>query len=144
MVLKKSRLKTFSLHEYKIAVIASLQNDSRVVKPTLNKIMPCIILSAFFCIILFNGCTSSAENIKTSYDPDYKVLDRGKLDVIVKSRACALIAEDAVSGAKRNAQFHLRSVIGDQNHRREFQEVKRYNEGQKICVEMNIAALPPL
>lgn len=106
--------------------------------------MPRIILSAFFCIILFNGCTSTAENIKTSYDPDYKVLDRGKLDVIVKSRACALIAEDAVSGAKRNAEFHLRSVIGGQNHRREFQEVKRYNEGQKICVEMNVAALPPL
>ena len=103
-----------------------------------------IILSAFFCIILFNGCYKTAENIKTSYDPDYKVLDRGKLDVIVKSRACSLIAEDAVSGAKRNAEFHLRSVIGAQNHRREFQEVTRYKEGQKTCVEMSVAALPPL
>ena len=103
-----------------------------------------IILSAFFCNILFNGCTSTAENIKTSYDPNYKVLDHGKLDVIVKSRACALIAEDAVSGAKRNVEFHLRSVIGAQNHRREFQEVTRYKEGQKICVEMSVAALPPL
>ena len=106
--------------------------------------MPRIILSTFFCTILFNGCTSTAENIKTSYDPDYKVLDRGKLDVTVKSRACALIAEDAVSGAKRNAQFHLRSVIGAQNHRSEFQEVARYKEGQKICVEMSVVALHPL
>ena len=106
--------------------------------------MPHIILSALFCIILFNGCTTTAEDIKTSYDSDYKVLDRGKLDVIVKSRACALIAEDAVLGAKRNAKFHLRSVIGAQNHRREFQEVTRYKEGQKICVEMIVAALPPL
>ena len=106
--------------------------------------MPHIILSAFFCIILFNGCTSTAENIKTSYDPDYKVLDRGKLDVIVKSRACALIGEDAFSGAKRNAEFHLRSVIGAKIYRREFQEVTRYKEGQKICVEMSVASLPPL
>jgi hypothetical protein len=106
--------------------------------------MPHIIFSAVFCFFLFNGCSSTAEKIKASYDPDYEVLDRGKLDVIVKSRACALIAEDAVSGAKRNAQFHLRSVIGDQNHRREFQEVKRYNEGQKICVEMSVSALTPL
>ena len=106
--------------------------------------MPRIILSVFYCIILFSGCTSTAENIKTSYDPDYKVLDRGKLDVIVKSRACALIAEDAVSGAKRNVEFHLRSVIGAKNHRRKFQEVRRYKEGQKICVEISVAALPPL
>ena len=103
-----------------------------------------IILSVFYCIILFSGCSSTAENIKTSYDPDYKVLDHGKLDVIIKSRACALIAEDAVSGAKRNVVFHLRSVIGGQNHRREFQEVMRYKEGQRICVEMSVAALPPL
>ena len=105
--------------------------------------MPRIIISAIFYIILLNACSSTVEDIKTSFDPDYKVLDRGKLDVIVKSRACALIAEDAVSAAKRNAKFHLRSIIGAQNHRREFQEVKRYNEGHKICVEMNVAALPP-
>ena len=103
-----------------------------------------IILSVIFSIILFNGCSSTVENIRTSYDPDYKVLDRGKLDVIVKSRACSLIAENAVSGAKRNAEFHLRSVIGAQNHRKEFLEVKRYNEGNNICVEMSVAALPPL
>ena len=103
-----------------------------------------IILFPLFCFILFSGCTPNAEDIKTSFDPNYKALDRGNLDVIVKSRVCALIAEDAVSGAKRNAEFHLRSVIGDQNHRREFQEVKRYIEGQKFCVEMSAAALPPL
>ena len=106
--------------------------------------MPRIILFTIFSLILYNGCTSTAEDIKTSFDPNYKVMDRGNLDVIVKSRVCALIAEDAVSGAKRNAEFHLRSVIGDQNHRREFQEVKRYIEGQKFCVEMSAAALPPL
>ena len=82
--------------------------------------------------------------MRTSFDPNYKVLDRGKLDVIVKSRACALIVEDAVSGAKRNAEFHLRGVIGAQNHRREFQEITRYKEGDKICLEMSAAALPPL
>ena len=103
-----------------------------------------IILLAIFCIILFNGCSSTVQNIKSSFDPDFKVLDRGKIDVIVKSRACALNTEDAVSGAKRNAEFHLRSVIGAQIYRKEFQEVKRYSEGHKICLEMIVVALPPL
>ena len=82
--------------------------------------------------------------MKTSFDDDYKVLDRGKLEVIVISQACALIIEDAITAARRNAEFHLRSVIGDQYHRREYNEVSRYNNGNKICIEMSAAALPPL
>ena len=103
-----------------------------------------IIILAIICIILFNGCSSTVQNIKTSFDPAYKVLDRGKVDVIVKSRACALIAKDAVLAAKRNSEFHLRSVIGAQNSHREFQEIKRYNNGNKVCVEMSVTSLSPL
>ena len=79
-----------------------------------------------------------------SYDPEYKVADRGKLDVIVKGRACAFLANNAVLYARQTAEFHLRSVIGSQNHRKEFQEVDRYFDGDKICVEISVAALPPL
>ena len=82
--------------------------------------------------------------MKKTFDRDYKVMDRGELDVIIKSQACALIAKEAFLGAKRNAEFHLRSIIGNQNHRTKFEEVNRYNNGKKICVEMIAVAIPPL
>ena len=100
----------------------------------------------FFIIIqiLFSGCSSTGNKFLAYYGPEYKVIDRGKLDVIVKARACALLTDDAVLYARQTAEFHLRSVVGSQNHRKEFQEVDRYFDGDKICVEMSAAALPPL
>ena len=103
-----------------------------------------IILFFIISQILFSGCSSNGKNFFVSYDSGYKVADRGKLDVIVKGRACALLADDAVLYARQTAEFHLRSVVGSQNHRKEFQEVDRYYDGDKICVEMSAAALPPL
>ena len=103
-----------------------------------------IILFFIISQILFSGCSSNGNKFLASYDPEYKVVDRGKLDIIVKARACALLADDAVLYARQTAEFHLRSVVGSQNHRKEFQEVDRYYDGDKICVEMNAVALPPL
>ena len=103
-----------------------------------------IILFFIISQILFSGCFSTGKKFQASYDPEYKVADRGKLDVIVKGRACALLAEDAVLYARQTAEFHLRSVVGSQNHRKEFHEVDRYYDGDKICVEMSAAALPSL
>ena len=103
-----------------------------------------IILFFIISQILFSGCSSTGNKFLASYDPEYKVADRGKLDVIVKGRACALLADDAVLYARQTAEFHLRSVVGSQNHRKEFQEVDRYYDGDKICVEMSAAALLPL
>jgi len=94
--------------------------------------------------ILFNGCSSDDNHFRSIYDPEYKVVDRGKLEVIVKGRACSLLLNDAILYASQTAEFHLRSVIGNQNHRKEFKEVDRYIVGEQICVEMSVAALPPL
>ena len=103
-----------------------------------------IILFFIISQILFSGCSSNGKKFLASYDPEYKVADRGKLDVIVKGRACALLDDDAVLYARQTAEFHLRSVVGSQNHRKEFQEVDRYYDGDKLCVEISVAALPPL
>ena len=103
-----------------------------------------IILFFIIIQILFSGCSSTGNKFLAFYDPEYKVADRGKLDVIVKGRACALLPDDAVLYARQTAEFYLRSVVGNQNHRKEFQEVDRYYDGDKICVEMSAAALPPL
>jgi len=103
-----------------------------------------IILFFIISQILFSGCSSTGNKFLASYDPEFKVADRGKLNVIVKGRACAFLADDAVLSARQTAEFHLRSVVGSQSHRKEFLEVDRYYDGDKICVEMSAAALPPL
>ena len=96
-----------------------------------------------FGLILIIGCTASKQKYQTFYDPEYKVIDRGELDVKVISRACSDTFEDALSAAKNNGRFHLRSVVGDQNHRIKYREVRSYNKQDKICVEMSASSFPP-
>ena len=103
-----------------------------------------IILFFIICQILFNGCSSAGKKFRAYYDPEYKVEDRGMLEVMVKGRACAFLADDAVLYARQTAEFHLRSVLGNINHRKEFKEVDRFIDGDQICVEMSATALPPL
>ena len=81
------------------------------------------------------------KNFKTIYNPEYKVIDRGGKNVIVKSIACSIFPENAISAAKRTAEYHLRSVLGDQSHRKEFKTINQYNDGQKTCIEISAKAL---
>ena len=106
--------------------------------------MRLIILFLIICQFFFNGCSLSGNKFRASYDQEYKVADRGMLKVIVKGRACSFRADDAVFYARQTAEFHLRSVVGNQNHRKEFKEIDRYFDGDQICVEMSAAALSPL
>jgi len=104
-------------------------------------------MKPFFQLILFVhffffGCSSASNKFKTLYDPEYKVRDRGGSDVIVKSRACSIFEKEAVSAARISAEFQLRSIIGGKNHLKKFKEIKRYNEGKRICVEMIAIGLP--
>ena len=97
------------------------------------------LLSHFF----YFGCSSVNNKFKTIYDSEYKVRDRGNSNVIVKSRACSIFEKDAVLEARRSAEFHLRSVIGGNNHPQiRFKEIKRYNQGERVCVEMIASGLP--
>ena len=89
------------------------------------------------------GCAPSKQKYQTLYDPEYKVIDRGALDVKVISRACSEKYEDALSAAKNNGKFHLRSVVGEKNHGVKFKEVGSYIKQNKICVEMSALSFPP-
>ena len=103
-----------------------------------------IILFFIISQVLFNGCSSAGKKFQAYYDPEYKVKDRGMLEVMVKGRACAFLADDAVLYARQTAEFHLRSVVGNINHRKKFKEEDRFMDGDQICVEMSVTALPPL
>ena len=105
--------------------------------------MRSILLLIMFGFILFIGCTSSKQKYQTFYDPEYKVIDRGGLDVKVISRVCSETFEDALSAAKNNGKFHLRSVVGNTNHGIKFKEVGSYIKQDKICVEMGASSFPP-
>ena len=105
--------------------------------------MRSILLLILFGLILIIGCDSSNQKYQTFYDPEYKVIDRGALDVKVISRACSETFEDALSAAKNNGQFHLRSVVGNKNHKIKFKEVGSYIRQDKICVEMSASSLTP-
>ena len=93
--------------------------------------------------ILVIGCAPSKQKYQTFYDPEYKVIDRGKLDVKVISRACSETFEDALSAAKNNGKYHQRSVVGNKNHGIKFKEVGSYIKQNKICVEMSASSFSP-
>ena len=105
--------------------------------------MRSILLLILFGVILIMGCTASKKKYQTFYDPEYNVMDRGGLDVKVISRACSEIFEEALSAAKNNGKFHLRSVIGNKNHLIKFKEVGSYIKQNKICVEMSASSFSP-
>ena len=105
--------------------------------------MRSILLLILFGLILIIGCAAANKKYQTFYDPEYKVTDRGALDVKVISRACSETFEDALSAAKNNGKFHLRSVVGNKKHGIKFKEVGRYIKQDKICVEMSALSFPP-
>ena len=105
--------------------------------------MRSILLLILFGLILIIGCAAAKQKYQTFYDLEYKVIDRGELDVKVISRACSETFEDALSAAKNNGKFHLRSVVGNTNHGIKFKEVGSYIKQDKICVEMSASSFSP-
>ena len=105
--------------------------------------MRSILILILFGLILIIGCAYTKHKYQTFYDPEYKVIDRGALDVKIISRACSETFEDALSAAKNNGKFHLRSVVGNTNHGVKFKEVGSYIKQDKICVEMMASSFPP-
>ena len=102
-----------------------------------------ILLLILFGLNLIIGCAPSKQKFQTFYDPEYKVIDRGGLDAKVISRACSETFEDALSAAKNNGKFHLRSVVGNKNHGIKFEEVGSYIRRDKICVEISALSFSP-
>ena len=105
--------------------------------------MRSILLLILFGLILINGCASTKQTYKTFYDPEYKVIDRGALDVKVISLACSNTFEEAETAAKNNGKFHIRSVVGIKNHGIKFKQVSSYIKKDKICVELSASSFPP-
>ena len=85
--------------------------------------MRSILFLILFGIIMIVGCATVKKKYQTFYDPEYRVLDRGALNVNLISQACSERFEDALSKAKRNGEFHLRSILGNKKHGIKFKEI---------------------
>ena len=105
--------------------------------------MRSILFLILLGLILIIGCATTKKKYQTFYDPEYKVIDRGALDVKVIIRACSETFEDALSAARNNGKFHLRSIVGNKNHRIKFKKVGSYINQDKICVETRASSFPP-
>ena len=105
--------------------------------------MRSILFLILFGLIMIVGCATVKKKYQTFYDPEYRVKDRGALNVNLISQACSERFEDALSAAKKNGKFHLRSVVGNKNHVIKFKEISSYIKKGKICVEMSATSLPP-
>ena len=105
--------------------------------------MRSILFLILFGLIIIVGCANVKKKDQTFYDPEYRVIDRGELNVSIISQACSERFGDALSAAKKNGQFHLRSVVGNKNHAIKFKEIGSYIKKGKICVEMSASSLPP-
>ena len=100
------------------------------------------LILILFELILITGCASAKQDYHTFFNHEYKVIDRGELDVKIISQACSERFEDSLSAAKRNGKFHLRSVVGNKKHEIKFKEVGSYIKNGKICVEISASSLP--
>ena len=105
--------------------------------------MRIILLLILATLILINGCATTKKKYQTFYDPEYNVIDRGTLDVKLISRACSETFEEALSAARNNGKFHMRSVVGNKKHGIKFKEVGSYIKKDKICVEVSALSFPP-
>ena len=105
--------------------------------------MRSILFLILLGLIMIFGCTNVKKKYQTFYDPEYRVIDRGALNVNLISQACSERFEDALSAAKKNGKFHLRSVVGNKNHVIKFKEIGSYIKKGKICVEMSVSSLHP-
>ena len=125
------------------SLTGSLYNEQNVVKTSLRKLMRSILFLILFGLIIIVGCANVKKKDQTFYDPECRVIDRGELNVSIISQACSERFGDALSAAKKNGQFHLRSVVGNKNHVIKFKEIGSYIKKGKICVEMSASSLPP-
>ncbi len=105
--------------------------------------MRIILFLILFGLMLVNGCANAKQNYQKFYHSEYNVIDHGDFDVKVISKTCSERLEDALSKAKRNGEFHLRSILGNKKHGIKFKEISSDIINGKICVEMSASSLPP-
>ncbi|MEC7348587.1 MAG: hypothetical protein VYB60_06890 [SAR324 cluster bacterium] len=88
------------------------------------------------------SCGSSSNKFKDSFNPAYQARDAGGLNASVTGSACSINSAKAEDSAKKAASYHLRSLLGNQRYKTEYEIVREYVEGEKRCFEIQARAKP--
>ena len=92
--------------------------------------------------LMMISCGSSSNKFKDSFNPTYQARDAGGLNASVTGSACSIKAAKAEDSAKKAASYHLRSLLGNQRYKTEYEIVREYVEGEKRCFEIQARAKP--
>ena len=92
--------------------------------------------------LMMISCSSSSNKFKDSFNPAYQARDAGGLNASVTGSACSINAAKAEDSAKKAASYHLRSLLGNQRYKTEYETVREYVEGEKRCFEIQARAKP--
>ena len=82
---------------------------------------------------LLVSCATASLKFKDEFNPEYHARDRGGINATVTGKACSMIAETAQDAAKKAADYHLRSLLGNERYRTDFKLVRKFREGDKVC-----------
>ena len=93
-------------------------------------------------ILIMISCGSSSNKFKDSFNPAYQARDAGGLNASVTGSACSIKAAKAEDSAKKAASYHLRSLLGNQRYKTEYEIVREYVEGEKRCFDCLLYTSP--
>ena len=99
-------------------------------------------LGVLLMILMMISCGSSSNKFKDSFNRAYQARDAGGLNASVTGSACSINSAKAEESAKKAASYHLRSLLGNQRYKTEYEIVREYVEGEKRCFEIQARAKP--
>jgi len=92
---------------------------------------------------LLMACTPVNDHFKTTYDPEYRTIDRGGINAVVSGGACSRSEQEAVRAARKAAEYNLRTVIGGKRYLVKVRNIRVYREGGSICADVTVGATDP-
>ena len=101
-----------------------------------------LALTNLFIAFSLTACLSSPNHtyFRTQYLESTSLGYKPPKQIKMMAVGCGLTLLDAKKTARNNAQFNLRSVMGNERYLESFSEKRRFMRGNQICVQMNAVA----
>ncbi len=84
--------------------------------------------------LYITSCGTVSEKFRDGFNREYESRDRGGFNTVVSGTGCSIIPTKAENSAKKAAEYHLRSVLGNARYLPEFKQIQKYQDGEKTCV----------
>jgi hypothetical protein len=74
-------------------------------------------------------------------DEHFAIRDPGGRQAAATGTGCALARNEALTQAERAAHYNLRGVMGPGRYRVQFERLREFQEGERICFEVEARVL---